>query len=43
LYKFESIGPKGIIKKIVQYTPVRGIGKDLYNLSFGDWNKINEE
>ena len=42
-YKFESIGPKGIIKKVVQYRPVRSIRKNLYNLSFGDLNKINGE
>ena len=43
IYKFESIGPKGIIKKIVQYTPVRSIGKNIYNLSFGDLNEFNGE
>ena len=42
-YKFDSIGPKGIIRKAVQYTPVRSIGKNIYNLSFGDMNKINGE
>ena len=43
LYKFESIGPKGIIKKVIQYTPVKSIGKKIYNLSFGDLNEINGE
>lgn len=42
-YKFDSIGPKGIIKKAVQYTPVRNIGKNVYNLAFGDLNKISGE
>lgn len=35
-YKFYSIGPKGIIKKFVQF---KQIGINLYNLSIGDWNE----
>jgi hypothetical protein len=35
-YEFESIGPKGIIRKVVQYQQVRNISKNFYNLSFGD-------
>jgi uncharacterized protein involved in outer membrane biogenesis len=42
-YKFESIGHKGIIKKAVKYTAVTSIGKNIYNLSFGDLNKISGE
>jgi hypothetical protein len=42
-YEFESIGPKGIIRKIVQYQPVGSITKNLYNLSFGDLNKVTGE
>jgi uncharacterized protein involved in outer membrane biogenesis len=41
VYKFESVGPKGVIRKAVQYTPVRNIGKNVYNLAFGDLNKKN--
>jgi hypothetical protein len=40
-YEFESIGPKGIIKKVIQYEPVTNISKNVYNLSFGDLNKIS--
>jgi hypothetical protein len=38
LYKFHSIGPKGIIKKIVTYSK---INDNFYNLSFGDEDEIN--
>jgi len=36
VFEFVSIGPKGKIPKIVQYTPTNY--KDLYNLGFGDKN-----
>ncbi len=36
VFEFYSIGPKGKIPKIVQYTPTNY--KDLYNLGFGDKN-----
>lgn len=36
VFEFNSIGPKGKIPKIVQYTPTNY--KDLYNLGFGDKN-----
>lgn len=42
-FEFESIGPKGIIRKIVQFQPVRSTGKNLYILSFGDLNKVTGE
>ena len=32
-YEFESIGPKGVIKKVVQLSK---IGNGIYNLGFGD-------
>ena len=38
LFEFTSIGIKGRIKKLVQYTPTNY--KDLYNLGFGDKNEI---
>ncbi|MEJ0081027.1 MAG: hypothetical protein WDM78_08810 [Puia sp.] len=43
MYRFESVGPKGIIKKVIQYTAVKSIGKNTYNLSFGDLNEISGE
>ncbi len=38
-YKFLSIGPKGIIKKVVRYIQIKDINENLYNLSFGDWDE----
>ena len=32
-YEFNSIGPKGSIKKVVRFTQ---IGVNIYNLGFGD-------
>ena len=40
-YKFDSIGPKGIIRKVVSYRRINPLNKNYYNLSFGDWDKIN--
>jgi hypothetical protein len=38
VYYFESIGPKGVIKKIVKYSSIDN--NDLYfNLAFGDLNE----
>ena len=40
VYEFFSEGPRGHIRKGVFYTR---IGKDLYNLGFGDWiEKLQE-
>ncbi|NOU46499.1 MAG: hypothetical protein HOO86_05480 [Bacteroidales bacterium] len=36
VFEFVSIGPKGKITKLVQYTPTNY--KDLFNLGFGDKN-----
>lgn len=41
VFEFVSIGPKGKIPKMVQYTPTNY--KDLYNLGFGDKNIENGE
>ena len=40
-YKFDSIGPKGIIRKVVSYRIINHKYKSYYNLSFGDWDKTN--
>ena len=34
-FEFYSIGPKGAIRKVVKFDPVR---KNMYNLAFGDWD-----
>lgn len=41
MFEFVSIGPKGKISKMVQYTPTNY--RDLYNLGFGDKNIENGE
>ena len=41
LFEFVSVGPKGRIKKIVQYTETNL--KDYYNLGFGDKDEITGE
>ncbi len=35
-YEFLSSGPKGTIKKVVQYIALR---QGIYNLGFGDWDE----
>ena len=34
-FEFDSIGPRGIIRKAVDYTPIPST-KNMYNLAFGD-------
>ena len=36
-FQFESEGPKGKIKKIVQFVQTQN--KNIFNLAFGNWNK----
>ena len=36
IFEFLSAGPKGTIKKVVQY---KLIGNNIYNLGFGDWDE----
>lgn len=38
-YEFQSEGPKGKIKKVVQYSPQNANGVTYFNLAFGDWNE----
>jgi hypothetical protein len=39
-YEFLSEGPKGTVKKVVQYLEV---GPNVYNLAFGDWHEEAQE
>jgi hypothetical protein len=39
-YDFYSEGPKGRIKKAIFFT---SIGKNLFNLGFGDWNEETQD
>jgi hypothetical protein len=38
-YEFYSVGPKGRIKKVVEYNRFTKLKTESYNLSFGDWNE----
>jgi hypothetical protein len=38
-YEFYSDGPKGEIKKVVQFTKLNKRGDNIYNLGFGDYNE----
>lgn len=46
-FKFESIGPKGIIRKAVKYMLLPSFfnldGKPVINLAFGDWDEENKQ
>lgn len=37
-FEFDSKGPKGVIKKIVLFTPKNSKGITYFNLGFGDFN-----
>ena len=41
-YEFQSEGPKGSIKKVVQYHRFEGSHDRVYNLAFGDWRKFQQ-
>ena len=40
VYEFYSEGPRGKIKKHVQFQPMRNMSGNVFNLSFGDVNDI---
>jgi hypothetical protein len=39
-YEFFSEGPKGIIKKVIEYEE---ISPGIFNLAFGDWDEVNQQ
>lgn len=39
-YVFYSEGPKGRIRKVIEYSRLPGIKSEAYNLSFGDWDEV---
>ncbi|HMJ68769.1 MAG TPA: hypothetical protein VK508_07730 [Cyclobacteriaceae bacterium] len=39
VFEFESIGRKGLIKKIIEYQTRTFLGEDVVNLALGDWNE----
>ena len=40
-YKFVSIGPRGVIRKMVSYRKIKSLKGNYFNLSFGDWDDIS--
>lgn len=42
-YEFYSRGPKGVIKKLVIYTPFISSNTLYFNLGFGDWNSYERK
>jgi hypothetical protein len=38
-YSFYSKGPKGKVRKIVNFTPIKAWDYEYYNLGLGDWNE----
>ena len=46
-FEFNSEGPKGVIKKVVQYQSIKGYNNTVFNLAFGEWDdtkkKINDK
>ncbi len=41
-YKFQSIGPNGIINKVVLFKNMNIRNGNFYTLSLGDWNETHE-
>jgi hypothetical protein len=39
-YEFYSAGPKGSIKKVVQFARFNQLKTETYNIVFGDWNEV---
>ncbi|TKT94092.1 DUF6934 family protein [Dyadobacter frigoris] len=42
IYQFISNGPRGDIKKIIQFQLI-DLENNLYNLAFGDWNELTKQ
>jgi len=46
-FSFDSVGPNGTIKKIVNYQPIPDAvwpdGRQVVNLGFGDWNEEEQK
>ena len=40
-YEFNSVGPKGSIKKVVEYFRFQEFDGEVFNLAFGDWDEKN--
>jgi len=40
-YKFQSVGPNGIINKVVLFKKMNIRNRNFYTLSLGDWDETN--
>ena len=38
-YEFISVGPKGSIKKVVEFFKLQDLNAEIFNLAFGDWDE----
>jgi hypothetical protein len=38
-YRFYSEGPRGRVRKVIEFQWVRGLGSSTFNLAFGDFNE----
>lgn len=41
-YEFDSLGPNGVIKKVVKFTPRNANGVTYFNLGFGDLDEMQD-
>jgi hypothetical protein len=41
-YKFDSEGPKGRITKAVRFQHIPELGREVYNLAFGDYDEATD-
>jgi hypothetical protein len=39
LFKFNSVGPRGVITKIIEFKKITTVNENFYSLSLGDWDE----
>lgn len=42
-FEFHSVGPKGRIKKFIQFRPQNTNGRTYFSVSFGDWSEEKKD
>lgn len=42
-YNFYSEGPKGKIQKVIRFRHLNDLGKNVFNLAFGDFDEANDK
>lgn len=40
-YEFQSVGPRGVIRKVVNFLLVEEEPQKIFNLGFGDWDEFS--